>query len=142
MKLSQIKQAVITAFAKQRNVSVTTTAELKQAAKQLWPEQTYNFQKAQIWLNFAENLQVDIGDYVAPTPKHDRKLSDIKTEVLAHYEAADTKALKAKLKDWGISHDKLSTRKALESTWKNYRPLLRRPHQSPQEPINIKRSSG
>ncbi|MGR3278565.1 hypothetical protein ACSYAD_26060 [Acaryochloris marina NIES-2412] len=114
MKLSQIKQAVITAFAQQHNVSVTNTAELKQAAKQLWPEQTYNFRKAQIWLNFAKDLQVDIGDYVAPTSQDDRKLIDIKAEVLAHYEAADTKALKAKLKDWGISHDRLSTRQAWE----------------------------
>lgn len=112
MKLSEIKQAVIVAFAKQHQVSVTNTAELKQAAKQLWPEQTYNFRKAQIWLNFAKDLQIDTGEYSAPTPKHDRKLSDIKTEVLAHYEVSDTKALKAKLKDWGISHDKLSTRQA------------------------------
>lgn len=114
MKLSEIKQAVITAFAQQHNVSVTTTAELKQAAKQLWPEQIYNFRKAQIWLNFAKDLQIDTGDYAAPTPKHDRKLSDIKVEVCQHYEVKNTKALKAKLNDWGISHDKLSTRKAWE----------------------------
>lgn len=114
MKLSTIKQAVITAFAQQHNVSVTNTAELKQAAKQLWPEQTYNFRKAQIWLNFAKDLQVDIGDYVAPSTRDDRKLSDIKTEVLAHYEVNDTKELKAKLNDWGISHGKLSTRQAWE----------------------------
>ena len=126
MKLSQIKQAVITAFAQQHNVSVTTTAELKQAAKQLWPEQTYNFRKAQIWLNFAENLQVDIGDYVAPTPKHDRKLTDIKTEVLAHYEVTDTKALKAKLKDWGISHNMLSTRQAWEELLEGCKQSLKR----------------
>ncbi len=114
MKLSEIKQAVIAAFAQQHQVSVTTTAELKQAAKQLWPEQTYNFRKAQTWLNFAEPLGVDIGDYSAPTQKHGRKLSDIKAEVLAHYEVTNTKDLKAKLKDWGIPHDKLSTRKAWE----------------------------
>ena len=114
MKLSEIKQAVIIAFAKQHQISVTTTAELKQAAKQLWPEQTYNFRKAQTWLNFAEPLGVDIGDYSAPTPRHDRKLSDIKAEVYQHYEVKNTRALKAKLKDWGITYDKLSTRKAWE----------------------------
>ncbi|MGR3279322.1 hypothetical protein ACSYAD_30105 [Acaryochloris marina NIES-2412] len=114
MKLSAIKQAVITAFAQHHNVSVTTTAELKQAAKQLWPEQTYNFRKAQTWLNFAEPLGVAIGDYSAPKQNPDRKLSDIKAEVCKHYEVKNTQALKAKLKDWGISHDKLNTRQAWE----------------------------
>ncbi|QUY46286.1 hypothetical protein [Acaryochloris marina] len=114
MKLTQIKQAVIANFAQQHNVSVTNIAELKQAAKQLWPEQTYNFRKAQIWLNFAKDLQVDIVDYIAPTSKDEQKLSDLKAEVCQHYEVKDTKTLKAKLKSWGISHGKLSTRKAWE----------------------------
>lgn len=113
MKLSEIKQAVITAFAKHHNVSVTTTAELKQAAKQLWPELNYNFRKTQIWINFAENLQIDTSDY-APSAKHGQKLKDMKAEVCQHYEVSDTKALKAKLKNWDISHGKLSTRKAWE----------------------------
>ena len=114
MKLSEIKQAVFAAFAQQHQISVTNTAELKQAAKQLWPEQTYNFRKAQIWLNFAENLQIDTGDYAVPSTRDDRKLSDIKTLVLAHYEVTNTKALKAKMKDWGILHRRLSTRQAWE----------------------------
>lgn len=114
MKLSEIKQAVITAFAQQHQISVTNTAELKQAAKQLWPEQTYNFRKAQTWLNFAEPLGIEIGDYSAPTPKPDRKLSDIKAEVCKHYEVANTKDLKAKLKNWEIPHSKLSKRKTWE----------------------------
>ncbi|WP_299486525.1 hypothetical protein [Acaryochloris sp. IP29b_bin.137] len=91
----------------------TTSQQLRKAVATQWPDDTNDARTRGYWLGLATYFGIDNQPWKdAKTTK--TKLTDIKTEVLAHYEVSDTKALKAKLKDWGILHGKLTTRQAWE----------------------------
>lgn len=115
--LSTLKSAVLAAATASSKPGFegefSTSKELRKAVATKWPDDTNDARTRGYWLGLATYFDIDNQPWKdAKATK--TKLSDIKAEVLAHYEVSDTKALKAKLKDWGISHDKLSTRKAWE----------------------------
>lgn len=115
--LSTLKSAVLAAATASSKpgfeCEFATSQELRKVVAAKWPTDTNDARTRSYWLGLATYFDIDNQPWKdAKTTK--TKLSDIKAEVLAHYEVSDTKALKVKLKSWGISHDKLSTRQAWE----------------------------
>lgn len=115
--LSTLKSAVLDAATTSSKLGFegefSTPQQLRKAVVAKWPDDTNDARTRGYWLGLATYFDIDNQPW-KDAKASKTKLTDIKTQVLAHYEVSDTKALKAKLKDWGISHDKLSTRKAWE----------------------------
>lgn len=115
--LSTLKSAVLAAANASDKAgfegTFTNNREFNKAVRAKWPDDKNDARTRGYWLGLATYFDIDNQPW-KETKASKTKLNDIKTEVLAHYEVSDTKALKAKLKDWGITHDKLSTRQAWE----------------------------
>ena len=115
--LSTLKSAVLAAATASSKPGFegefSTSQQLRKAVVAKWPADTNDARTRGYWLGLATYFDIDNQPW-KNTKATKTKLSDIKAEVLAHYEVSNTKALKAKLKDWGIPHDKLNTRQAWE----------------------------
>lgn len=113
--LSTLKSAVLAAANASDKAgfegTFTNNREFNKAVRAKWSDTKNDARTRGYWLGLATYFGIDNQPWKdAKTTK--AKLSDIKAEVCQHYEVTDTTALKAKLKDWGISHGKLSTRQA------------------------------
>lgn len=121
--LATLKSAVVDAAIasdKQWTTNVIDRKSFDKAVRKSFPNSGIDLRTYRSWLIVANNLGVDVTGWEdARTSKTDvgPKLSELKANVLAHYQVADTKALKKKLSEWEVPFTNLRYKQSWQKLW-------------------------
>lgn len=129
--LATLKSAVVTAAISMKHqalidtkIEIVDRKSFVKALRKAYPDKKWDFRTYTDWMNIAEwvgipnfdEWKAHVEGRKAGKPA-EAKLKDLKQRVYNHYQVSDTKALKAKLVEWQVPFDKLTTKAAWQKLW-------------------------
>lgn len=120
--LATLKSAVVDAAIasdKQWTAAVIDRKSFIKAVKKSFPNDKNDARTRGYWLGFATYFGIDNQPWkdAKASQATGIKLKDLKQEVYAHYQVADTKTLKVKLTEWKIPFGKLTLKASWQQLW-------------------------
>jgi hypothetical protein len=130
--LATLKSAVVACAIEQRFASLIDTGihvedqkSFVKALRKAYPDKKWDLRSYDGWMRLARWVEIDDlqawedhnAKRTAKANADEPKLSELRSNVLKHYECINTKALKQRLDEWAIPYGKLNAKASWQALW-------------------------